>query len=165
MDAQWTKFTKRIPIRADGQQIYTAWTCAAWLENWFLRKAVFTTPGGQQRKPGDLVEKGDSYEWYWHGYGDSVVEKGKVLDANGKDLFEFSFAGNCRVTVSIKTEAGENIVELTQVNIPIDENPFTNLLVGCGEGWTFYLANLKSILEGGIDLRNKNVEIKKVISF
>ena len=38
------------------------------------------------------------------------------------------------------------------------------LYIGCGEGWTFYLANLKSMLEGGIDLRNKNDKIKGVIN-
>jgi len=36
--------------------------------------------------------------------------------------------------------------------------------VGCGEGWTFYLANLNSYLQGGIDLRNKNEKIQGVIS-
>ena len=68
------------------------------------------------------------------------------------------------VSVKIVTMEGETIVEITQENIPEDDNPETNLLVGCGEGWTFYLANLKSYLEGGIDLRNKNEKIKGVIS-
>jgi hypothetical protein len=36
--------------------------------------------------------------------------------------------------------------------------------VGCGEGWTFYLTNLKSILEGGVDLRNKEMKLKNVIN-
>jgi len=53
---------------------------------------------------------------------------------------------------------------LTQENIPEDNNPASNLLVGCVEGWTFYLANLKSYLQGGIDLRNKNVNIQGVIN-
>lgn len=44
------------------------------------------------------------------------------------------------------------------------EDPARNLLVGCGEGWVFYLANLKSILEGGIDLRNKNDAIRNVLN-
>lgn len=29
---------------------------------------------------------------------------------------------------------------------------------------TFYLANLKSILEGGVDLRNKNEALKKMLN-
>ena len=32
------------------------------------------------------------------------------------------------------------------------------------EGWIFYLANLKSVLEGGLDLRNKRMEITNVIT-
>ena len=36
--------------------------------------------------------------------------------------------------------------------------------MGCLEGWTFYLTNLKSVIEGGLDLRNKNLDIKGVIN-
>ena len=55
-------------------------------------------------------------------------------------------------------------MELTQEKIPLDEESKVNYHLGCMEGWTFYLANLKSILEGGIDLRNKNVNLTKVIN-
>ena len=36
--------------------------------------------------------------------------------------------------------------------------------IECGKGWTFYLANLKAVLQGGVDLRNKNVLIQKVVN-
>ena len=36
--------------------------------------------------------------------------------------------------------------------------------IECGKGWTFYMTNLKSILEGGLDLRNKNINLKQVIN-
>jgi hypothetical protein len=39
-----------------------------------------------------------------------------------------------------------------------------NYHLGCKTGWTFYLANLKSLMEGGIDLRNKNEKIQRVIN-
>jgi hypothetical protein len=93
-----------------------------------------------------------------------VVEPGKILEANGTDYLKFSFAGNCEVSVFIREEEGEAVVELWQENIPTDEPGRVNIQIGCGEGWTFYLANLKSILEGGIDLRNRNERIKRVIS-
>ena len=57
---------------------------------------------------------------------------------------------------------GETVVELTQSRIPEDEN--RGIYVDCSYGWTFYLANLKSVLEGGIDLRNKNVDIQNVVN-
>ncbi|MBL6444955.1 hypothetical protein JMN32_01450 [Fulvivirga sp. 29W222] len=31
---------------------------------------------------GSSEVEGDAYEWYWHGYSGSVVEKGRVLKAN-----------------------------------------------------------------------------------
>jgi hypothetical protein len=45
------------------------------------------------------VQEGDSYTWRWHGYPDDVTQSGKVLKANGKNLFSFSFSLGCPVTV------------------------------------------------------------------
>lgn len=39
-----------------------------------------------------------------------------------------------------------------------------NYHIGCTKGWNFYLTNLKSLLEGGIDLRNRNKGLKEVIN-
>ena len=164
MNNNWSKFTKRIPVAAAPATVYQAWTTQDELEKWFLRKAEFVKPSGSMRNRNEAIEKGDQYDWKWHGYPDSTFEKNEIVEANGEDFLQFKFSGNCLVSVKIFTEEGETIVEITQENIPADDNPETNLLVGCGEGWTFYLANLKSYLEGGIDLRNKNEKIKGVIS-
>jgi uncharacterized protein YndB with AHSA1/START domain len=160
----WTKFCKRIPVKASVQEIYDAWSTQAGLEKWFLRKAEFTISGNKKRDRNSPVQKGDRYEWLWHGYPDDVSEKKEILEANGKDFIQFKFSGDCTVSVRVKQEQGETITELVQENIPPDDNPLTHLLVGCGEGWTFYLANLKSVLEGGLDLRNRNEKIKSVIN-
>ncbi len=160
----WSRFTKRISIGAPIQDIYYAWTSQSAIERWFLRKAVYKDSAGVVRGKEEPVQIGDRYEWMWFGYPDEVVERNKILEANGKDLLKFGFADKCMVTIRIYGEAGEHVIELTQENIPPDDNPVTNLLVGCGEGWTFYLANLKSVLEGGIDLRNKNDKLKNVIN-
>lgn len=164
MNNSWTKFIKRIPVATDVATVYKAWTTQDELEKWFLRKAEFTKPNGGLRNRNEAIQKGDQYDWKWHGYPDSTFEKNEIVEANGKDFLQFGFSGNCLVSVKIYTAEGETIVEITQENIPINDNPETNLLVGCGEGWTFYLANLKSYLQGGIDLRNKNEKIKGVIS-
>ncbi len=164
MNNNWSRFTKRIPVAADLLTVYKAWTTQDELEKWFLRKAEFIKPDGTIRNRNESIEKGDKYDWKWHGYPDSTFEKNEIVEANGEDLLQFKFSGNCLVSVKLYSLEGETIVEITQENIPADDNPATNLLVGCGEGWTFYLANLKSYLEGGIDLRNKNEKIKNVVS-
>jgi len=36
--------------------------------------------------------------------------------------------------------------------------------LGCASGWAFYLVNLKSIYEGGLDLRNKTPALKHMLN-
>ncbi|MDP4262719.1 MAG: SRPBCC domain-containing protein [Bacteroidota bacterium] len=160
----WSRFTVRINVNAPVEKLYHAWVTRSGMESWFLRLSEYKKPGGSLRGNNELVEKGDSYKWLWHGYADETAEYGEILDVNGKDLFKFSFgkAGNC--TVKIYKEDHETIVELAQDNIPADEEVMYNWHVGCKTGWTFYLANMKSVYEGGIDLRNKNVNLQQVLN-
>jgi hypothetical protein len=129
-----------------------------------LRVAEFTKPDGTVRSAEAAFQKDDRYRWLWHGYDDTTVERGVIEEANGRDSLRFTFAGSCLVSVNITLEEGLTIVELRQENIPLDEISRVNYHLGCITGWTFYLANLKSILEGGIDLRNKNEKLHKLVN-
>lgn len=160
----WTQFTLRVNIHTEPQRIYDAWTTRTGLESWFLRQAVFFNPDGAQRPESEHFQKGDTYEWRWHGYPDEVVEKKEVLAANGENVLTFIFSGNCIVSVQITRESGEILVVLTQSHIPTDEASKISYYNGCSLGWTFYLANLKSVLEGGLDLRNKNLNLPSVVN-
>jgi uncharacterized protein YndB with AHSA1/START domain len=160
----WTRFTVRVPVNAPVEKLYWCWATKAGMEYWFLRLSEYKKPDGSLRNNDEPVQKGDIYQWRWHGWGDDTTENGEILDGNGKDYFKFSFgkAGNCGVT--IKEEEGQTIVELVQDNIPDDEHGKQYYQLGCKTGWTFYLANLKSLLEGGIDLRNRNEKLGNVIN-
>ena len=160
----WSKFFVRINIKSHEQKIYNSWTTQENLEKWFLRLAEFTKPDGRIRKRNSKIEKGDTYRWRWHGYSDKVTECGKILKANGKDLLQFTFAGNCIVAVKVKKEKRENILELKQENIPTNNKAKVNFHLGCQTGWIFYMANLKSLLQGGVDLRNKNMKLQKELN-
>ena len=154
----WSKFTVTADIDTeDVRSIYLAWTTPEGLESWFLRKANFYTVPKRLREPHEAINKEDTYEWYWYGYED--FEKGQVLETNGTDMLKFTFSGGSIVTITIKAIKGISIVELTQENIPEESDSSKNLYVLCQVGWTFYLANLKSILEGGVDLRNKRADV------
>jgi uncharacterized protein YndB with AHSA1/START domain len=160
----WSEFEVRMPVKADVKTLYDAWTTQTGIERWFLRSAIYTSSDGTTRKETEEVKKDDMYRWLWHGYPDHVMENNPVLDANGKDLFQFVFTGKCIVTVKLKPINGITMVSLHQGRIPEDNNPATNLFVGCQLGWTFYLTNLKSIMEGGIDLRNRDEALQSVIN-
>jgi uncharacterized protein YndB with AHSA1/START domain len=160
----WRSFRVRIPVNTSPKSIYEAWATQQGLESWFLRLARYEKPDGSGRQRNEYIEKGDQYTWLWHGYGDEVVEKHPVLSANGWDRLQFEFSGNCIVTVSVKQEAGTTICELVQEMPMEDEKSRQYYFVECGRGWTFYLANLKSVLEGGLDLRNRNPNIHPLIN-
>lgn len=160
----WTTFTVRVPVNAATEKLYGCWATRAGMEYWFLRVSEFKDPGGSERGPDEYVQKGDTYRWLWHGWSDETVEHGEILECNGRDHFKFSFgkAGNC--SIKIKEENGQKLVELHQDRIPDDEQGKQYWHLGCKTGWTFYLANLKSLLEGGIDLRNREESLKNVIN-
>jgi uncharacterized protein YndB with AHSA1/START domain len=160
----WSRFELRVPVNASIEVIYHAWATRQGIETWFLRSAQYFTETNSPRQENEFIQRGDRYTWLWHGYGDDTVEHNDILEANGVDEISFVFAGHCIVTVTIGMLDAETIVQLTQENIPTGEEGKVDIHIGCMEGWTFYLANLKSILEGGIDLRNRNMNIGKVIN-
>ncbi|WP_183568801.1 SRPBCC family protein [Mucilaginibacter sp. SP1R1] len=158
-DNRWTTFKLTADFDTDVRSIYEAWTTPAGLESWFVRQANFYTIAGRLREKDEFIKKEDSYSWYWHGYTDDTTENGQILENNGTDLLKFTFTGGSIVTVDIQNKYGLTIVELTQENIAIEDDPTKNLYVQCQIGWTFFLTNLKSVIEGGKDLRNKRVDL------
>ena len=160
----WSEIRLRININTTIEKAYQMWATQAGLESWFLREAKAKDGQGKTKKETDAMVKGDSYSWRWHGFADDVALTGKVLDTNGKDRFQFSFSMDCPVTISIYKEQGQVIVELVEENIPVDSGEIFTHYLSNTTGWTFNLTNLKSVLEGGLDMRNVNANLKNVIT-
>jgi uncharacterized protein YndB with AHSA1/START domain len=162
--ADFSQFKLRVNIRTSIENAYRAWATPSGLDSWFIGKMIFTAEDGAPRIGDVLAQEGDEYACSSYRHPQTVMIKGKVLKANGKNLFSFSFSKGCPVTVSIYTEQNETIVELIESNLPTDEETMRKHYVGDSKGWIFYLTNLKSVLEGGLDLRNKNADITNVIT-
>jgi uncharacterized protein YndB with AHSA1/START domain len=160
----WNHFTKRVTIKAPIFSLYAAWASKTGLESWFLREAIITKADGSLREPDELFEAGDSFEWRWHGYDDTTVDRGRIISANGKDELSFTFSGKNELTVNFQIESGEIVCSIEQQMQQDTEAEKRYFYIECGLGWTFYLANLKSVFEGGNDLRNRNVGIQKLIN-
>ena len=158
----WTQFSKRIAIKASMKEIYNAWTVPAEIEKWFLKTASYKDKSGNTALRDVSVEGGMDYTWTWYLY--DGTEYGKVLHANGKDHFQFSFAGECVVNVNLTEQHGHTVVELRQTNIPTDDESKENIRLGCSSGWSFYFVNLKSVYEGGLDLRSKDERLKPMVN-
>ena len=158
----WGQFSKRIFINTDLETVYNYWTKSEELEKWFLSKASFYSKEGKEILPTSNVGSLNEYNWRW--YAQDSYEEGLFLLANGVDLMEFTFAGQCRVQIKLTEVKNQVLIELLQKDIPLDENSKEDIRLGCAFGWSFYLLNLKSILEGGIDLRNKDTELVGVVN-
>lgn len=155
MAYDWSTFTQKMRIKAPASELYKLWTTRSGLESWFLRMAEFTR-GNDVIDDNEAVQKDDTYRWRWYGYPDDVTETGRILAANGKDKLSFVFGNAGNVTVELNELSDEETEMLiTQSDIPTDDHGRENFYVGCSTGWTFYRCNLKSVLEGGIDIRNK----------
>jgi uncharacterized protein YndB with AHSA1/START domain len=164
MDIQtfdWSTFTIKTVVQAPLNTIYKAWTCTAEIERWFLLQAAHYE--GDELLPGDReASAGTTYDWRWYLFEDT--EQGRYTEANGTDFLQFSFAGQCLVDIQLKTTGEFTEVVLTQKNIPTDDQSKRSIRLGCHGGWSFYLVNLKSVYEGGLDLRNKDERFKGLVN-
>ena len=150
-------FVKKIYIRATLEKLYGCWATQEGICSWFLREAVYRTEDGKQRGPDEKIQVGDRYTWRWFNWDGE--ESGEILEANGNDTLTFSFADFCNVTVSLQREGEDILLTLEQSNIPTDEESKMNIHVGCSNGWTFWLANLKAYLEHGILLHETGKDL------
>ncbi|HRG59787.1 MAG TPA: SRPBCC domain-containing protein [Bacteroidia bacterium] len=153
MKTDWSSFTLSLAVKSSMKTIYNAWSIPNEIEKWFLEKCIYSNTQHMQN-----TTSGCDYKWSWYLY--EIVESGKIMQANGLDFFQFTFAGNCIVDIQLEAMGEYTIIKLTQHNIPTDEASKFNIRIGCLEGWTFYLTNLKSFYENGHDLRNKIPELK-----
>ena len=158
----WTTFTKKIAIKATLSDLYNAWTIPLEIEKWFLSNANYYDEYTNTIDRESNIKRNHTYEWSWFLY--DIIEKGMISEANGTDFIQFTFAGQCLVDVELIQENEYVIVQLTQKNIPTDEQSKRGIRLGCDSGWSFYLLNLKSIYEGGLDLRNKDNDLKGMIN-
>lgn len=157
----WSSFRVKIDIKASVNELYKAWTTQSGMEYWFLRQCYYFTNDGRKRAEDESFQPGDRYLWRWHGYPDETYENDEILDCNGSNYLQFRFGKAGRCSVRIYEENDTTIVELWQDMIPDTDDPSRMTWhVGCKAGWVFYLANMKSLFEGGIDLRNRNEELK-----
>lgn len=156
----WSKFTVKQPTNASVKEIEKLLSTQAGFETWFLREAIFMSSSGIKRKEQEVIQPTDTYRWMWYGYPDSVFETGEILSAEADEFIRFRFGTAGIVSIKILSENNLTIIELIQTQIPTNEEAKVSWHLGCKTGWTFYLLNLKSILEGGLDLRNRNNELR-----
>lgn len=140
----WTQFKLKIAINKSVATVFKAWTDDKIVSKWFTEKTII-----EPRRNGRIY-----FEWL----ACDKMET-KVISISKNKHFTFPFGTNGeRVTVRFIKDGRGCICELHQYNMLTTEKSKWEMHKGCAEGWTFFLANLKSYLENGIDLRSHEKE-------
>jgi len=147
------KFIQRIYITKNPDHVYKMWTTVENIEEWNVKTASYHTSEGILKNRNDTIQKDDEYEWIWN---DGAKLNGVILEADDKENLRFTFGNDVIVNINLKQIGERTLVELIQEhNFEDAEMKFDNYMA-CFPGWEFYLINLKSVCEGGIDLRENN---------
>lgn len=163
MDTEkWRMLVQRIDVRAPAESVYAAWATAEGLTGWFPMEAVLMGGDGVELDPGSMASVGDQFRLTWH---TGHTEEGEFLEARLAEHLRFTFGDRILVDVDLEPlEDGSVMVTLTQTQDRTDEENLM-IMLGFKEGWAFYLTNLKSVLEGGLDLRSYAPDIEHRVNY
>jgi uncharacterized protein YndB with AHSA1/START domain len=157
---RYRQFTKRIYVKASLDAVYKAWATAGGLARWFPRQAKYSSPEGRSLGTTGLAEEGGRY---WMGWPGGVEEEGTVLETDPHGRFSFTFGKDIIVTVTLSKTLRGTLVEVVQQNKRKDEENL-QVTLEYTNGWTFYLTNLKSVLEHSADLREARPDVDSLVN-
>jgi len=154
----WTTFKKLTYIQASPEEVFNAWTKPEEIVKWFIAQAEYTSPEGKRRAGGETVQPGDHYHWRWH---QKLEMRGEVLRVEPGKCFQFTFGNKEEksdekiiVTVQVTPDGPSgSALALTQENMADTLEAHAGWHLSCNLGWSFYMINLKALLEHGVDLR------------
>ena len=165
----WHGFTQAIHVRAEPSALWRAVATCDGLERWFLARARAWTKDGREWPRDRVLEAGARMRMTWTVAGTpdarGVAVPAESSEDNDVESVEpplrirtgwYSGKGWIELRIVPHAHAGMTTVELEQRMHPTsDFKALESAYVGCREGWAFFLTNLKSVLEHGIDLRDR----------
>ena len=156
----WGKFIRRLYLKTDTETAFNFIATSQGLSTWFLQRAYYFSPQGVMRDKNELAQKNDQYDWTWFYKNHNL--KGEVLETNNKNFIKISF-GSSLVSFELKdTKEKSVLLELTQIEKTSENSQFDE--IDCFATWTFFLTNLKSVIEYNTDLRDKNPTVEGLIN-
>jgi uncharacterized protein YndB with AHSA1/START domain len=151
----WNEFTHAIYLNAPVGKVYEYVATAAGITKWFIGEAKYYYKNLNIRLGNEHSKKGDSFLWKW--LNKDLELKGLVIESQENKIFKFTFSPLYFVTISITSEGDKTKLTLKQEYQPNAERDEFNFL-NCCTCWVFFLTNLKSVIENGIDLREKEMK-------
>lgn len=164
----WSQFRLGIYVRSRPEEIFALWTTSEGLCRWFLRTAIYAVadqpvksrPKVELPLFDSLTHRGDDescrvydrYFWEWY-YDGGLAGEGRILEMRPPTRLIFTFGDKVEVAVQLRKQGELTEIDLRQYNIPLTAHGRREVHMGCRVAWAFFLTNLKSVAEGGLDLR------------
>lgn len=146
----WSSFEVFTYYRAPLERVWQAWSTAAGLESFFIRRATHTGPDGEARGPDAEARTGDSYHWT---FCQPFELRGEFRAVEPRRRIAFTFGG-MEAAVEFRETDGAVEARLRQTGCGVDEASRVRDHLNCRSCWIYYFTNLKSVLERGADLRD-----------
>lgn len=148
----WSRFDIVFYYDQSPSEVFRTWATPSGLTSFFIDRAVFTGPDGNERSPDEVVSAGDRYRWDWrHPYW----LEGEITRVVPAREISFTF-GSMRVSVRFADVDGKTELVLVQTGIPDSPDGRVFGHLNCRSCWIFFLTNLKSVLDTGTDLRDQD---------
>lgn len=153
------EFRMAILLRTTMQDAWYFISTSEGLCKWFMGKSAYYYAAGEQRRHNTSAETADTFRWEWLAKDLSLA--GSILESSRPELFRFTFGDAYEVAISLREQDNRIRVELRQQRLAsTDEFSWIN----CCVCWNFFLANLKSVVEHRIDLRETAVSDEMLLN-
>ena len=146
----WTRFQVIYYYSAPIERVFHAWATAEGLESFFLEKGTFATESGEERATDESARPQDTYRWEWR-HGHAI--DGVIYNVVPNRSMAFTF-GDMEAEVRLTVVGDQTELVLRQWSIPNTDEGRAIGHLNCRSCWIYFLTNLQSVLEHGVDLRN-----------
>lgn len=144
------EFSHSIYLDAAIDEVYKYAAAASGIIKWFIGECDYFDKDGNIIDKARPAVKGNKFRWKW--LAKDLEIYGEVLESKENDTFGFTFGSNFNVTINLSISSGRTRLDLLQkYNKNSVKNDFAH--INCCVCWVFFLTNLKSVIEHGIDLR------------
>ena len=155
------RFHHSIYLNKSADEVYKMAATASGLSKWFMGNVEYRSPEDILRNENDIIQQGDSYSWHW--LAKNLSLEGKVLKVQQDNLAAFTFGSLFIVTIMVKEDKGRTLFTLTHQYVNgAAKNDFA--FINCCVCWAFFITNLKSVLEHGIDLRETEIDNEALVN-
>ena len=153
----WSQFDIYFFIETAPETVFQRWVTPSGLESFFVKGCKVTSKNGESKAHEDIFSEGDTYEWEWFFNWKS---SGTILQVIPNKQLAFTF-GKCTVTVEFKSYDSGTFIHLKQNGMSPNEEDMVHLHLDCRCGWTYFLSNLKTVLEYNVDGRDKRPDTSR----